>query len=103
MMVTNQLRRYWHNFYYFFAGDLGERFALTCREAAEHVDLGPTGKLSMRFRFILHVSLCQGCANYRRTAVALGQAIRSVVCSGDGDRVSRLTKDLLRKHSSNKS
>ena len=54
------LRKIWHDIYYAVSGAAGDALALTCREATLATDVAPTN----RFRYWLHLSVCQACQNY---------------------------------------
>ena len=100
MKLNEKIRKYWHDVYYFFAKEKGIKFALTCQDVAHQVDVGVSKSLIGRFRFYLHLSLCQGCKNYSKLTNALGVAIRTVVSANEKpDRMEQLNKDLLAKHS----
>lgn len=65
MTRGQRIRKIWHDFFYSRVSAQGVDFALKCQEVAGHVDV-PRNQLSFRdrFRFFLHLSLCQACKNY---------------------------------------
>ncbi len=66
MNWSKKSRKIWHDLYYAFCTDRGEKFALTCQEVAEFVDTGSaSSSLAWRARVKLHLSLCQACTNYK--------------------------------------
>lgn len=100
MNLMAKFRRYWHNTYYFFASDGGVKFAMTCKDVAEQVDIGISKTLTGRFRFFLHISLCQSCKNYLSLTNELRRAIRTVVSKGENPvHLEKLNSELLTKHS----
>lgn len=100
MKVSEKIRRYWHDSYYFFASDKGVKFAMTCRDVAQQVDVGVSKTLLGRFRFFLHISLCQSCKNYLSLTNILGAAIRNVIFKNEKpDRLEKLNGKLLEIHS----
>ena len=100
MKLTEKVRAYWHDFYYYFASDRGVQFAVTCKDFSEQVDVGRSSRLSGKFRFFLHLSVCQGCKNYSDLTVVLRSAIRNVVSENEKPvRLERLNNELVTKHS----
>lgn len=100
MKMTEKIRQYWHDFYYFFASEKGVKFAMTCKDVAEQIDIGVSKSQLGRFRFFLHISLCQGCKNYLSLTNILGAAIRSLVFKTESqDQLKQLNRELLEKHS----
>lgn len=100
MKIKDQIRRYWHDIYYSIATERGVRYAMTCKDYAEQVDVGISKTLRGKLRFYLHQSLCQGCSNYANLTEALKVAIRTVVSEKEkNSRVQQLNNDLLEKYS----
>lgn len=103
MKLTEKFRKYWHDTYYFFASSRGVRFAMTCKDVAEQVDVGIKKTVMGRFKFFLHISLCQGCKNYLILTNELRRAIRSLVSKNEKPgRLNQLNTELVRKHSRGK-
>ncbi len=99
MKLTEKFRQSWHGIYYYFASDSGVKFAMTCKDAAEQVDVGISKTLMGRFQFLLHISLCQGCKNYLSLTDALKKAIKNIVSKNERPvRLEQLNNDLLAKH-----
>lgn len=100
MKLTEKLRQYWHDIYYSSVSEKGVRFALTCKDVAEQVDMGASKIGNGRLRFLLHLSLCQGCKNYLSITRALGQAIKDFLLKNEKTaHLEQLNNELLRKHS----
>ena len=98
---TKKIRSYWHNLYYYLFGSKeGVNFAMTCKEATESADLGTSrDSLRNRFRYQLHLSICQTCKNYLVLTKVLRKAIRSLVQKNEkSGQVERLNDELLLKH-----
>lgn len=88
-----------HKVYYFLASEKGVEFAMKCKDAAEQVDLGISKSKIGRFRFYLHISLCQACHNYAKTSSVLKAAVKSVLVQGQNqERIDNLNKELLAKY-----
>ena len=100
MRLTEKIRHYWHDLYYYFASDRGVEFAMRCKDIAEQVDVkNPQATFTDRIRFNFHISLCQGCKNYLDTTKALRQAVQKAVLNAEKPaRLKKLNKDLLTKH-----
>lgn len=99
--LTEIFRHYWHEVYYFFAGDSGVKFAMTCKDVAEQIDLGliPDTWIG-RLRLRLHMSLCQACRNYLKGTKALKKIISETLRkSGNSFQMERLNKELINKYS----
>lgn len=93
------LRGIWHDIYYFFATDKGVQFAMKCKDAAEQVDLGISKNRTGRFRYFLHITLCQGCRNYEKTSDTLKSAVKKTLEKNPkSDRLDRLNNELLKKY-----
>lgn len=74
MRLTQRLRHYWHEIYYFLAPEAAVRWALKCRDVTARMDI--EGRKTGGFRFWLHLSLCQACKNYFEVSEALARAAR---------------------------
>ena len=61
----------------YYAGQPQKRieFALRCRHVAEIIDLGQTRSFNEKFRYHLHLAVCQPCQNYLDTTRALKRAM----------------------------
>jgi hypothetical protein len=97
-------RRIWHDLYYSLTFRPGLRFALRCQQAAEIIDLGETPPtLFARFRFVLHLSLCQACKNYFDSSQDLKKAIKNSVLNQTQkfDMLS-FNRELVKKYSQSK-
>ncbi len=105
MGFKEKIRHYWHDFYYDAASPKAIQFAMRCQHVAEIIDLAPKNmKLMDRFRFRLHLSLCQACANYYDISRALKKAILELIKIEKNDaRVELLNRNLLVKHANNPS
>lgn len=65
MSFTKQIRRTWHDVYYFCAGVQGVEFAMRCRDVAHQIDQEkPRFGTLAHSRMWLHLSLCQSCKYY---------------------------------------
>lgn len=98
--IEKILRHYWHDFYYFITSEPGEKFAMTCKDATEKIDLPDDQKtLKDRFRVLLHVSLCQACSNYKKLSLLLRQMIKRLVVSQKKHpvEIDKLNQSLLKK------
>lgn len=99
MSFKNKLRRYWHDLYYFLASDEAAEFAMRCQHVAEIVDLeNKQASLKDRFRFYLHLSLCQACANYSKISRVLKRAILKVISQPRVTQIVQLNQRLIAKH-----
>lgn len=100
MKLTEKNRHYWHDAYYFLASGKAVQFAMICKDVAEQVDVGASKTFGGRFRFYLHISLCQGCKNYLSLTNALRTAIQNTVFINEKpNRLDQLNSTLLAKHS----
>lgn len=100
MKIADQIRHYWHDIYYAFVSERGVRYAMTCKDFAEQVDVGVSKTPQGKLRFYLHKSLCQGCSNYSDLTKALKMAIRKVVTEKEKNaRMVQLNQDLVQKFS----
>jgi hypothetical protein len=76
MRILDKLRHSWHDLYYSIAPEGGVKFAMNCKEATAHIDLGTHQDTRWaRLRLKLHLSLCQACKNYSDLSNALKKAI----------------------------
>ncbi len=100
MSLGQKVRHYWHELYYAVAGGKGIRFAMRCKDVAERIDLeNHSDGIGSRLRFLLHLSLCQSCANYALISRALKRAVQELVAkSGDPARMERLKSELIKRH-----
>ena len=99
MNLKNKMRRYWHDLYYFLATDEAVEFAMRCQPVAEIVDLeNKHASLKDRFRFYLHLSVCQACANYSNLSRVLKRAIVKVVSQSRATQIDQLNQRLIAKH-----
>lgn len=90
-----RLRRIWHDIFYALAPRPLVKLAMSCRDVAETIDLHREPQSRMgQFRLKLHLSLCQGCRNYRSWSLGLGRAVRSESMTPQ----TKLDLDLLRKY-----
>lgn len=102
MKLTEKLRKYWHDLYYYCVSDRGVEFAMTCKDVAEQVDLGVSKKSKSRIRFWLHISICQGCKNYLSTTQVLSDAVKKAILKKESPaRIEKLNQELLEKHTQN--
>lgn len=102
--MRNKLRHFWHEFYYSVFSQGGEEFALTCKQAVEHIELKNDSR-SWRtwFRLRLHLSLCEMCSVYFRTSRALGKIVRGLVKKSEKSiHVEKLNQELLEKYTNRK-
>jgi hypothetical protein len=99
MKFTKKIQKIWHDLYYKVVSEKGVRFALTCQQTAEHVDMGESKSSQKRIRFLLHISLCQGCKNYLVLSKALKKAIKLAIARNENpDRLESLNQELLNKY-----
>ena len=101
MSIGKKCRHLWHDAYYKFATENGVEFAMRCQDVAEIVDLG-TAPLSLikKFRFHLHLSLCQACRNYFDLTRALKKAVGAMIASNSQEFVQNLNESLIKKYPS---
>lgn len=97
--MRSAIRRIWHDLYYRFMPKSGVRFAMTCREAVDQVNLpDPSSSRVTAFRLGLHLSLCRACHLYFWAASAIRNGVRRYP---DDPRSSidldRLNRELLKK------
>lgn len=96
------IRHFWHDIYYFFASDRGVRFAMTCRDATEKIDLSDQAKTNLdKARVKLHVSLCQSCNNYYSFSQVLRRALKKLMKPDHKsvESLEKLNTDLVHKYS----
>ncbi len=101
MKLTDRIRKIWHHSYYSIGSEGGVLFALRCKEVAEIVDLKEKNlSVAKRFRFFLHLSLCQSCKNYENLQIYL-KALAKKAISKENPTIdlSKLNKTLLDKFS----
>ena len=99
MNIKKKLRHYWHDLYYFLASDEAVEFAMRCQHVAEKVDIENTeASLKDRFRFYLHLSVCQACSNYANLSGVLKRAILKVVSQPRSTQLDQLNQRLIVKH-----
>ena len=80
MKTFKKLRKAWHDLYYKNASPRRVEFGLRCQNVTEWIDLRHKPEsLPDRFRFALHLSLCQSCRTYHGLSQALSKAIRRFV------------------------
>ena len=103
MSIKMLMRRIWHDIYYTLTFRAGVKFAMRCRDATALVDLGTQHESSgNRFRFRLHLSLCQACANYSNMSLALKKAIKDQISNPNNQLdLQKLNQDLLVKYAEN--
>lgn len=91
--ILKCLRLLWHGVYVLATLGMGRTFGLRCREVVQKIDLdvGPRTKLD-EFRFRLHLSFCQACANYFHTSRALKVAFLKQISKNQP--ISRSLDDL---------
>lgn len=99
MKLSQKIRHYWHELYYFLATKGGVEFALRCQKVAEEVDLTLSStSLKLRLRYSLHLSLCQACQNYFDSSKCLRQSIRNFVMNSEKSaNIEHLNKKLLKR------
>ena len=99
--IQKILRRVWHDVYSVITLGLGFTFALRCKSVSALMDLGTVPQSGLaKFRFQLHLSLCQACTNYHATTLALRNAIREFAkAPGVGEAVdlNKLNFQLVQK------
>ncbi len=101
MNLGNRIRKIWHDGYYSIVSEGGVLFALRCKEVAEIVDLKEKNlSLAKRFRFFLHLSLCQSCKNYENLQIYL-KALAKKTFSKENPTIdlSKMNETLLDKFS----
>jgi hypothetical protein len=99
--MKERLRHFWHELYYKLTFQAGSNFALTCKQAVEHINVvdPSTQTWQMKFRLRLHLSLCQACVNYVKASRALGKAAREFMKSSDVSiDIEKLNQELLKKY-----
>lgn len=76
MRWSKKIRHIWHELYYTHASKARVDYALRCQEFVHQLET-PEKNLSLksRFRFHLHLSLCQACHNYFK----FSQIVRKVL------------------------
>ena len=97
--MLDRLLNLWHDLYYKFTGIWGDKFALTCKEATEQVNVAAPGNFVLWFRVRLHISLCQACRFYARVSRALGQALQKLMQESEEVDLEGMNRDLLKKYS----
>ncbi|MEQ1721556.1 MAG: hypothetical protein ABL930_00145 [Pseudobdellovibrio sp.] len=105
--LFRNFREIWHNIYFYKSGSAREKFALTCKQAAD-LSNGNLEKaaFSLRMRYRLHLSICQICKNYSEISSGLRQALRRLYSSEtikikqmNTAEAEKLNTELLKKHS----
>ena len=101
MRLRDKLRHWWHDFYHCYGSEMAKQFAMNCHDVAEKADLGlKNASITARFRFRLHLSLCQDCHNYGEASAALKKAINKLLQSKKNpEQLKKLNKELLKRHS----
>ena len=100
--IKEKLRHLWHDIYYALTFRAGSKFALSCKQVAEH-ELSPSSQGPLfKLRLKLHLSLCQACVNYVKAGQALKHAARALAkkTSSEVD-LEKLNRELLEKYGSN--
>jgi len=100
MKLSHQIRHIWHEAFYGLAPKGGVDFAMKCKDVTEKIDLAewPTGRWG-RFRFWLHISLCQACKDYLELSQALRKAIREYAhLTQSKPRLDHLNQSLFQKY-----
>jgi len=98
MKLNHKLRQIWHDIYYHNSPKEFSEFAMRCRDVSSDIDLHKrSNTLIGRFRFWLHLSLCQACKNYYDLSKTLSKAVREK-SKVSTFQVDDLNKQLLKKH-----
>ena len=98
-IFINKFHSLWHDVYYKFSGDRGIEFAMRCRDVATIIDMHEPPRTWLgRFRFRLHLSLCQACKNYYSVSVLLRTGLKKLIAKRNkgADNLERLNKTLLK-------
>ena len=101
MTLKQKTRKVWHDIYYARTPERRLSFALRCQNVAERIDLKPKSTTTIdQFRFYLHLSLCQACADYNNVSLSLKNAVMTLVNSEKlSEQVTKLNKSLIKKYS----
>ncbi|AZZ36359.1 hypothetical protein CIK05_05990 [Bdellovibrio sp. qaytius] len=102
--LKKRIRHYWHDLYYNVVSDNGVKFAMTCKDVTEKIDLNDQSKTQLeKFRVKLHVSLCQACHNYYSFSQTLKTAFKKLMTSSKPTKtdLEKLNRELLQKYSKN--
>ncbi len=102
MKLGKKLSEVWHDIYYHFAGNRGVDFAMKCKDVAHQIDLPEKGKsIKERFRFLLHLTMCEACRNYYSFSKFLRLKVRELLgknsVAQDIDNTSRKLMAALNK------
>ena len=92
MKFSKKIRRLWHDVFYRNSSGNRLEFAMRCRDVTAVIDLrAPPKGISGKFRFGLHLSLCQACKNYDDLSTAFSKAIKRSPppSSPDSDSINR--------------
>lgn len=99
--MRKAIRWLWHALYYTLAPKSAVSFAMTCKDVTHQIDLGlrPSTWLG-KFRFRLHISLCQACAHYLKTTKVLRTLAQSAAQDmNHTDELKTLNQELIKKFS----
>ncbi len=98
MKLGQKLRKIAHDLFFQNASDKQIEFTLTCRDVTSAIDLRHSPKsISDKFRFWVHLNICQACRNYHNVSTAFSKALRRNP-SQDPERLDLMTKALLEKY-----
>ena len=71
------MKKLWHDLYYGLLKERGEVLGLTCQQATlEEQRFKNSRSLSNRLRYLLHMSLCNGCCQYARFSEKLRSQLK---------------------------
>lgn len=104
MSLSKLIRKIWHDIYYSMVSKDGVEFAMRCKDVAHQVDLKASDlDWKGKFRFYLHLSLCQACHNYYVLSQFLGSKLRKLVGRAQvtPQNLEQLNKDLVQKYKQN--
>ena len=100
MNWVRRLRKTWHDLYYAKATPRRIDFAMRCKAVVHQVDVkNKNFSLKNRFRFQLHLSLCQTCENYSNFSKILKNQLKLILRPPPPkDQLQRINQKLLQQY-----
>jgi hypothetical protein len=100
MNLKKIFTRIWHDLFYILTPGFGLRFAMRCKDVTAIIDLGTMPEeWTKRFRFRLHLSLCEACNHYQKITMVLNRAAREMIHANYAEyNYERLNDALLKKY-----
>lgn len=102
--MKKKLREIWHDLYFKFCSPSGEKFALTCQEATEQMNVESSRNFKNWLRLKLHLSLCQACVYYFQMGKILKSAAKEFLTKNEKQiNLEKLNQELLDRYAHTRS